>query len=108
MPIEVLTIDNKEVLKSQIAKLASLKGKRDERKVKEALDKITATARTGKGNLLAGAVQAARVRCTLGEISSAMEEVFGRHVATDSLVSGAYKSEYGNQKDLDAVALRVR
>ncbi|CAL8147565.1 unnamed protein product [Orchesella dallaii] len=105
--IEVLTIDNKEVLKSQVAKLNELKGKRDSAKAKEALERITDIAKNGNGNLLEAAVQAARVRCTLGEISYAMEEVFGRHVATDSLVSGAYKSEYGNQKELDAVANRI-
>ncbi|ODN06153.1 Methylmalonyl-CoA mutase, mitochondrial [Orchesella cincta] len=105
--IEVLTIDNKEVLKSQVAKLNTLKEKRDTAKAKEALDRITEIAKNGNGNLLEAAIQAARVRCTLGEISYAMEEVFGRHVATDSLVSGAYKSEYGNQKELDAVANRI-
>lgn len=106
-PIEVLTIDNQEVRQSQINKLKSLKSTRKSEEVEKALLNITRIAKGGDGNLLEAAVHAAKVRCTLGEISLAMEQVFGRHVASDSLVSGAYKSEYGNQSELDAVAARV-
>lgn len=106
--IEVLTIDNKEVLKSQVKKLRELREKRDAGMAEEALNIIEGIARGEReGNLLEAAVNAARVRCSLGEISYAMEKVFGRHVATDSLVSGAYKSEYGDQKELDVVQKRV-
>ena len=105
--IDVLTIDNKEVLHSQIQKLSQVKGSRDSKKVDECLQKITSIAESGDGNLLEAAVDAARARCTVGEISSAMEKVFGRHVATGSLVSGAYKSEYEDKEKLDAVTKRV-
>lgn len=105
--IEVLIVDNKEVLRSQVEKLKRLKENRDVGKVEEALKRIEGIAKGEQGNLLEAAVEAAKVRCSLGEISGAMEKVWGRHVATDSLVSGAYKSEYGNEKELEAVQNRV-
>jgi len=107
-PIDVLTIDNNEVLKSQIVKLKRLRSARNEQAVQDCLSKITEIAKTGNGNLLAAAVDASRARCSLGEISYAMEKVFGRHVATGSLVSGAYKSEYGDQDELARVEQRVK
>lgn len=106
-PIDVLMIDNNEVLKSQVAKLEKLRATRNQEAADACLNKITEIAKTGNGNLLAAAVDAARARCTLGEISLAMEKVFGRHVASDSLVSGAYKSQHGNQKELEVVTQRV-
>ena len=74
-PLEVLMIDNKEVRKSQVAKLEQLRATRDSKKVEECLQKITEIAQSGNGNLLGAAVDAARARCTLGEITVAMEKV---------------------------------
>ncbi|CAG7678015.1 unnamed protein product [Allacma fusca] len=106
-PIEVLTIDNQQVRASQVAKLEELRKSRDSTVAQECLGRITNISNGAEGNLLEAAVTAARARCSLGEISYAMEKVFGRHVASDSLVSGAYKSEYGDQKEFDAVASRI-
>ncbi|KAL1417103.1 hypothetical protein MTO96_027157 [Rhipicephalus appendiculatus] len=91
-PIDVLMVDNTKVRASQIAKLEHIRKTRDNAKTEAALDAITESAKTGEGNLLALAIEAARLRATVGEISYAMEKVFGRHVASDRMVSGAYKS----------------
>ena len=93
-PIEMLKVDNARVRESQIAKLARLKGERDEAAVKAALAAITDGAR-GNGNLLDLAVKAARAKATVGEISDAMEAVYGRHRAEIRSVSGVYRSEAG-------------
>ncbi len=69
-------IDNNEVLKSQVAKLSKLRSTRNQQAVDECLNKITEISKSGNGNLLAAAVDASRARCTLGEISSAMEKVY--------------------------------
>jgi len=79
VPIEILSVDNTAVRNAQIEKLKQVKAKRNEEEVQQALNAITECARTGKGNLLALAVEAARKRATLGEISYAMEKVFGRY-----------------------------
>lgn len=68
-----------------------------------ALSALTAAAQSGSGNLLELSINAARARATLGEISTAMEEVFGRHVASSRMVSGAYKSEYGQREETESV-----
>src|SRR5262245_8525361 len=93
--IEVLKVDNKTVRESQIAKLARLKAERDPVAVAAALDALTETARTGAGNLLDRAVDAARAKATVGEISDAMEKVWGRHRADVRVVSGVYGTEAG-------------
>jgi methylmalonyl-CoA mutase len=93
--IEVLKVDNKSVRESQIAKLARLKAERDPGAVSAALDALTQTARTGEGNLLARAVDAARAKATVGEISDAMVKVWGRHRADVRVVSGVYSTEAG-------------
>ncbi len=87
--VEVLDIDNTAVREKQIAKLNKIKSERDNEKVQVALNKITEIAKNG-GNLLEAAVNAARLRATLGEISYAMEKVFGRYQPQIRLVSGAY------------------
>ena len=87
--VEVLDIDNTAVREKQIARLKKIKAERDNEKVKRALDKITKVAKEG-GNLLEVALEAARLRATLGEISYAMEKVFGRYQPKIRLVSGAY------------------
>ena len=71
------------------------------------MSEITECCKTGAGNLLSLSIDAARARATVGEITAAMETVFGRHVATGRLVSGAYKTEYGDTDELTAVARRV-
>nr|XP_027207125.1 methylmalonyl-CoA mutase, mitochondrial-like [Penaeus vannamei] len=104
--IDVLMIDNNEVRTKQINKLKELREKRDPQATAAALSALEEAAR-GSENLLEAAVAAARVRATLGEISQAMEKVFGRHIASDRLVSGAYKTEYGEQQELAAVTEKI-
>jgi methylmalonyl-CoA mutase len=91
--IEVLSINNFEVLEAQKARLNQIKSTRNEEKVKESLAKIKAAASNTNENLLEYAVEAARNRATLGEISMAMEEVFGRYTATNRLVTGVFNKE---------------
>ena len=92
-PIETLEVDNTMVREAQIRRLAELRANRDSEAVEKALEAITECARTGKGNLLELSVDAARKRASLGEISMAMEKVFGRHKAKINLISGVYSSE---------------
>jgi methylmalonyl-CoA mutase len=92
-PLDVLEVDNTAVRKSQLEQLAHVKANRVEADVQDTLGKITGCAKTGKGNLLELAVQAARQRATLGEISYAMEEAFGRYKAVVRSISGVYSSE---------------
>ncbi|XP_064613593.1 methylmalonyl-CoA mutase, mitochondrial-like [Liolophura sinensis] len=107
-PVDVLCIDNTKVRESQVNKLKALRANRDNDKAQASLDAITATAESGTGNLLERSIEAARNRCSVGEISDAMEKVFGRHVATSRLVSGAYKSEFGEGEEIAAVTKRVQ
>eukprot|EP01027_Heterolobosea_sp_BB2_P002895 GEZU01004341.1.p1 GENE.GEZU01004341.1~~GEZU01004341.1.p1 ORF type:complete len:763 (+),score=276.99 GEZU01004341.1:54-2342(+) len=102
-PIDVLKIDNTKVREAQIARLNQIKSTRDNKKVQEALDALTNAAKTGSGNLLELAVVAARARATVGEISYALEKVYGRHVPQDNVVSGAYSSEYKTSSGSDIV-----
>ncbi|XP_068244660.1 methylmalonyl-CoA mutase, mitochondrial-like [Palaemon carinicauda] len=104
--VDVLMIDNHEVRSKQIAKLEKIRATRDESETQAALSALEEAAK-GDGNLLAFAIDAARKRASLGEISMAMERVFGRHVASDRLVSGAYKNEYGDKDDLAAVTAKI-
>lgn len=90
---EIREVDNDEVRLSQIERLKKLKADRNEEEVILALEAITHAAKTGEGNLLALAVEAARKRATLGEISDAMEKEFGRHKASIKSISGVYSSE---------------
>jgi methylmalonyl-CoA mutase len=96
--VDVLDIDNAKVLQEQLAKLASIRAERDEADCQAALDALTEGAR-GSGNLLALAVDAARARATLGEISDAMEEVFGRHKAEIRTIAGVYADAYQGDED---------
>ncbi|MED4695249.1 methylmalonyl-CoA mutase [Peribacillus frigoritolerans] len=102
-PIEILEIDNTAVRESQLKRLSELKAKRDQAKVDEALKALSMAARTGEGNLLELAVQAARVRASLGEISDAIEEVAGRHKATIRSISGVYSSAYSKEAEIEEV-----
>ncbi|HVP47730.1 MAG TPA: methylmalonyl-CoA mutase, partial [Bryobacteraceae bacterium] len=95
--IDVRVVDNRAVRDSQVARLAQVRVRRDQRAVDAALASLTAAARDGAGNLLALSVDAARVRATLGEISSALETVFGRYQAVNRTISGVYSAE--SQRD---------
>lgn len=106
--VDVLSIDNSKTIKSQIAKLEQLFATRDQDKVQRALSALKSCAETGDGNLLELAMQASRDRCTVGEISTAMEEVFGRHVATIHMVKGAYATEHGSSEDIDKAIQRCK
>ncbi|MGZ0086260.1 methylmalonyl-CoA mutase [Caldibacillus thermoamylovorans] len=106
-PIDILEVDNTAVRKRQIERLNELKATRDNEQVEAALEAITKAAETGEGNLLELAVQAARVRATLGEISYAIEKVAKRHRAVIRSISGVYSSEYKNESQLERVKRRV-
>jgi methylmalonyl-CoA mutase len=93
--IAILKVDNRSVRRQQLDKLARLKAERNEAEVQEALDRLTRYAETGTGNLLEGAVQAARVKATVGEISYALEKIYGRHRAEVSAITGVYRAEMG-------------
>lgn len=93
-PIEVLKVDNKSVRAQQLDKLQRLRASRNEDETQAALDNLAATA-AGSGNLLAASIAAARARATVGEISDAMEQVFGRHSAEVKTISGVYRQEVG-------------
>ena len=92
-PLQILDVDNQKVRLSQIQRLESIKKTRNSEKVNAALSKLTLCAETADGNLLALAIEAARERATLGEISSALEEVFGRYKAQIKSFSGVYSKE---------------
>ncbi len=95
-PIEILDVDNTAVRLSQIKRLEKLKSERNNEDVQAALNAITQAAETGKGNLLELAVDAARKRASLGEISMACEKVFGRYQAVIRSISGVYSMEIEN------------
>ena len=92
-PLEILEVDNQQVRKQQLERLETLRAERNSEKVKNSLEKLTLAAQSGQGNLLALAVEAARNRATLGEISEALEEVYGRYKAKIQSFSGVYSKE---------------
>lgn len=102
-PIETLEVDNSAVRTAQLARLELLRKNRDEKKVQACLDAITKAAGAKDGNLLELAIDAARARASLGEISTAMEKIFGRHQAEIKLISNVYSSEYVNMDDIEKV-----
>ena len=108
--MEVLSIDNSSVIAAQRRKLEQVKATRDQGAAIRALDALTACAAgpRGGGNLLELSVAAARARCTVGEISSALEKVFGRHVASVGMVSGAYAKSYGAGADIQQAIERCQ
>ncbi len=97
--LDILDVDNTKVRLEQIERLTQLKQDRNSEKVTELLAELTSAAKFGEGNLLEIAVRAARERATLGEISDAMEEAFGRYKATIRTISGVYSSESMKDKD---------
>lgn len=106
--VDVLCIDNKHVREEQIARLKKTRQNRDKGKAQEALEAITKACSGNQGNLLQLSIDAARARCTVGEITDAMEKVFGRHVASNRLVSGAYKNEFGEVDEISRATQRVQ
>jgi methylmalonyl-CoA mutase len=106
-PIDVLKVDNSAVMHLQLDKLKRLKAERDPAALKEALDALTRAADRGNGNLLALAVDAARAKATVGEISMALEKVFGRHVASIKSITGIYKREVGMTGAVERVRVAV-
>jgi methylmalonyl-CoA mutase len=105
--IDVLDVDNAAVRDSQIERLAQLRARRDAEQVERALAALQAVARGGKGNLLEAGVAAARARATVGEISSALEEVFTRYRADVRSVSGVYRAVYEGDPEFDSVRREV-
>lgn len=99
-PMDVLEVDNTTVRDAQIRRLRAVKAKRDNARVTKTLNALTVAAETGKGNLLALAIDAARARATLGEISFALEKAFHRHEAVIRSVSGVYNSEFGEDETI--------
>jgi methylmalonyl-CoA mutase len=108
-PIDVLKVDNSMVRQLQVDKLSRLKRERDPAEVAASLDALTHCASAGEGNLLALAVEAARAKATVGEISLALEKVFGRHQAGIKAISGVYGREVGATSDaIEQVQRRVQ
>ncbi|BAH43665.1 methylmalonyl-CoA mutase large subunit [Brevibacillus brevis NBRC 100599] len=102
-PLEILEVDNTAVREAQIRRLQELRSNRDEARVQATLQAITECAKTGEGNLLELAIEAARARASLGEISDAYEKVVGRHKAVIRSISGVYSSEYADADEVAAV-----
>lgn len=102
-PLEILEVDNTAVREAQIRRLQELRNNRDEARVQATLQAITECAKTGEGNLLELAIEAARARASLGEISDAYEKVVGRHKAVIRSISGVYSSEYADADEVAAV-----
>ncbi|HEX6225982.1 MAG TPA: methylmalonyl-CoA mutase [Chryseolinea sp.] len=100
---EILEVDNAQVRREQIERLHKLKTERNSSDVEESLRALTSAARDGRSNLLEVAIDAARKRATLGEISNAMETVFGRYKATIQSVSGVYSREMKTQHEIEDV-----
>lgn len=101
--LDILEVDNTAVRESQIKRLKEMKAARDEAKCRASLAALTECARSGKGNLLELAVSAAQARATLGEISDALEVVFGRYQAQIRSISGVYRSEFGEDSNVAKV-----
>jgi len=97
--IEILDVDNAKVRIQQVERLQQLRADRDNEKVSAALNALTEAAQSGKGNLLALGIEAARLRASLGEISTALEKVYGRYAARIRSISGVYSKEIAMDKD---------
>ncbi|WP_430615521.1 methylmalonyl-CoA mutase [Flavobacterium sp. JP2137] len=100
-PLHILEVDNETVRKQQLERLAHIKATRDNDRVKACLAQLTASAQSGQGNLLELAVEAAKHRATLGEISDALEEIFGRFKAQIKSFSGVYSKEIKNDASFE-------
>ncbi|UCG34513.1 MAG: methylmalonyl-CoA mutase [Phycisphaerales bacterium] len=98
-PVEVLKVDNTAVREKQVRQLVELRSERDSARVESALAALTRCAETGEGNLLALAVDAARAKATVGEVTGALEKVWGRHQADVQVIRGVYTGELGDGKE---------
>ncbi|MFQ5696961.1 MAG: methylmalonyl-CoA mutase [Myxococcota bacterium] len=105
-PVEVLDIDNRAVREAQIRRLHEVRARRDAERWRRSLDALRDAAR-GEANLLEAALEAARARATVGEISQALEDVFGRHRAETRGVSGVYRAEFGDDEALERIQKEV-
>jgi methylmalonyl-CoA mutase len=106
-PIEARDIDNVAVREGQIARLKAIRASRDEAKVQAALQALTASAESGQGNLLDLTIQAMRLRATGGEVSDALEKIFGRHRADTQKVTGVYAAAYDSAEGWDALKAEI-
>ena len=98
-PVEILEVDNHKVREQQIARLRTVRAGRDAAAVQRALDALAECGRSGRGNLLALSIDAIRLRATVGEVSDALEQVFGRHRADIQKVTGVYAAAYAHEYD---------
>ena len=105
--IDVLRVDNAQVRADQIRRLERLKNERNAEKCEQELTALTHCAETGQGNLLALAVNAARAHATVGEISEAIEKVYGRHIAEVRTISGVFSSEAGDEEAVQTARIQV-
>ena len=105
--VDVLMIDNDKVRESQVARLKDIKAKRDAKKVEAALEFLTKAAEDNTGNLLELAVQAIRLRATVGEVSDALEKVYGRHRADTQKVTGVYAAAYDSAEGWDKLKVEI-
>ncbi|KZS50871.1 MULTISPECIES: methylmalonyl-CoA mutase [Rhizobium] len=106
-PIDILEIDNSAVRIAQIKRIEETKRRRDGGAVRETLAALAQIARTGKGNLLEAAIEAARARATVGEISDAMRDAFGDHAAIPNVIKGVYGEAYSNEPELAVLRTRM-
>jgi methylmalonyl-CoA mutase len=106
-PLEVRDIDNVAVREGQIARLKAIRASRDEAKVQAALDALTTSAETGEGNLLDLSIQAMRLRATGGEVSDALEKIYGRHRADTQKVTGVYAAAYDSAEGWDQLKKEI-
>jgi len=106
-PIDILAIDNVKVRDGQIDRLKKIRAARDSAKVQAALDALTASAESGQGNLLDLSIQAIRLRATVGEVSDALEKVFGRHRADTQKVTGVYAAAYDSAEGWDQLKKEI-
>ncbi|MDE1949529.1 MAG: methylmalonyl-CoA mutase, partial [Burkholderiales bacterium] len=105
--IDILEVDNVKVREGQIARLATLRAGRDKARVEAALSALTECAHSGQGNLLALAIEAVRARATVGEVSDALEKVFGRHRADIQKVTGVYAAAYDSAEGWDRLKAEI-
>ena len=106
-PVEILEVDNFKVRQTQIERLQRLRATRDAAAVQRALDALTECARTGQGNLLALSIEAMRARATVGEVSDALEKVFGRHRADTQKVTGVYAAAYDSAEGWEKLKAEI-
>jgi len=106
-PIDILEIDNSAVRIAQIKRIEETKRRRDGGAVRERMAALAEIARTGKGNLLEAAIEAARARATVGEISDAMRDAFGDHAAIPNVIKGVYGEAYSNEPELAVLRTRM-